>query len=101
MRHDDDYIHDYKDFWADLVEDEQGNLDRDKVARELSDYHFVMGQVSQVYCWITNDRLSKPTYYARDVISVYEENVEQRINDAIDDFLSDYDIPDPRKEETA
>ena len=48
-----DYEKTYNDFWKDLVEDDNGSLNRDKVMRELADYHNVMQQVSLVYDDIT------------------------------------------------
>jgi hypothetical protein len=91
-----DYEEIYDDFWKAIVEDENGVLNLDQVKRELADFRMVMEEVRSVYSWITDGRMSKCTYMARDVIREAEEVAEQHIQEAIEDFLHDYDIPDPR-----
>lgn len=68
-----DYMKVYNEFWKGLVTDEQGNLDLDKVARELYDYHIVMGEVGEVYEHVTGGRLSKPNTAAHHVTSYADE----------------------------
>ena len=60
------------DFWKEIVYDENGNLSEDLVAKELADYELILDEVPKVYCAVTNDRMSKPTYYAREVITMFE-----------------------------
>lgn len=83
----------WDEFWADICLNEDGSLNLDQVKRELADWHFAMGQVTEVYLHITDDMLSKPTYYAEGVIQVAEDVVQQRIEWAIEDFLHDNDLP--------
>jgi hypothetical protein len=54
-----DYLTTYRDTWADLVET-NGQLDRDKVARELHDYAVLLREVPLAYDAVTGGRLSKP-----------------------------------------
>lgn len=78
-----DYEKTYNDFWKDLVEDDNGSLNRDKVMRELADYHNVMQQVSLVYDDITGGRISKPNTMAFEVIGVAQERIDEIVNEEI------------------
>ena len=69
-----DYKEIYDRHWKEAVEDESGNLDKDKVMRELSDYWFVLGEVPKVYCHVSGNRISKPNTYASEVISEADEH---------------------------
>ena len=62
------YMQTYEDFWKELVETDD-KLDLHKVARELSDYFMVLDNVSEVYCNVTGDRVSKPNTLAGAVIA--------------------------------
>jgi hypothetical protein len=92
-----DYEEDWNDFWRDLVTDEDGTINLDLVKRELSDFRFVMTEVPKVYSHVTGGALSKPNYYASGVISAFDNYLEEVRAWTIEDFLSDYDIEDPRK----
>lgn len=72
MREINNYKKVYKEFWQDIVE-KDGELDKDAIMRELSDYHHVLQNVPKVYCAVTGNRMSKTTYYADDVISEFEK----------------------------
>lgn len=80
-----DYEQVYEDFWKELVENPDGTLNVDAVKRELSDWHFAMREVAEVYCHITNGALSKPNYYASGVIAVADEYVDRMIVEALED----------------
>ena len=84
-----DYEKVYEDFWKRIVENPDGTLNVDQVKRELADWHFSMGQVSQVYSHITGGELSKPNYYASGVIAVADENIQRLIDEAIEDWRFD------------
>lgn len=67
------------EFWKELVYTD-GKLDEEKVLNELADFSFVIGEVPKVYCAITGGRLSKPNYYADQVIAEFEDrNYDKRI----------------------
>lgn len=83
----------WREFWAPILTDEDGNVDLELVKAELFDWHFAMGQVSQVYSTITNGTLSKPNYYASGVISAYEEVQEEDFRRRLEDWLYDHDLP--------
>jgi len=77
-----DYMVQYEAFWAPIVEPE-GVLDRDQVARELSDYSVVMEEASKVYSELAG--LSKPNTAAHYILSAAEE----RYAETYADFLCD------------
>ena len=81
-----DHMADYRQFWAGLVET-GGQLDLDKVARELHDYRHVIGQVPLVYDHITGGRLTKPNYFADDVIGAAIEYEQKGTDDAVAEEL--------------
>lgn len=87
----------WDDFWAPLVTNEDGSLNLDQIKRELADWHFAMGEVAEVYCHVTGDALSKPSYFASDVIAAADEHTSQRIAWAINDFIDDNDLPEELK----
>lgn len=60
----------------------------DDVKNELRDYHFLLCNVSHVYCAITGNVLSYPNYPHRVVIAEYERNLSQQIEEAIKDEAS-------------
>jgi hypothetical protein len=90
-----DYMETYESFWADLVETGDGALNKDAVARELSDYSFLMDQVTTVYSELAD--LSKPNYHAHAILGVindrqeehYREHYAERLCDSADEAESE------------
>jgi len=76
----------YDEFWKEIIEP-NGVVDMAAVKKELYDYAFVLDQVPKVYMHVTGGAMSKPNYYAGDVIreaddhatEVYEDNVADEI----------------------
>jgi hypothetical protein len=64
-------IDNYNDFWKPILEDENGNINKDQLIKEFADFSYVMDQVPQVYCEICN--LSKLTYPAEVIINELHE----------------------------
>ena len=62
-----------------MVEDGNGNLDKDKVMRELFDYHICLEEVPKVYMAITGNQISKPYTDANYVIEA-ADNYYQILN---------------------
>ena len=82
-----DYEVAYERDWKEYIEFPDGiNLDR--VKRELVDYWDLADRVSKVYCEITGGLLSKVTYTPETVLSVWndylQDQIEQEIQDRID-----------------
>jgi hypothetical protein len=72
-----DYEKEYAEFWADIVENEDGTLNLDQIKRELSDYSTFMGEASKVYDALTGSLVSKPNARAFAVISAAEEQFQK------------------------
>ena len=53
------YQEEYNDFWRDIVENEDGTLNKDQVMRELSDYSMVMDNCAKAFYTMTDGRISK------------------------------------------
>lgn len=64
----------YDLFWKELVENEDGSLNKDAMMRELSDYKFLLDEVPKVYCYVTGEKLSKPHYKSDIVIAAFEDH---------------------------
>lgn len=63
----------YQDFWKEIVEDENGNLDIEQVKKELCDYAKMLNEVPKVYSEVTDNLLSKPLYDAETVLQIFRE----------------------------
>lgn len=66
-----DYIQEYNDFWKDIVENEDGTLNKDQVMRELSDYSMVMDNCARAYCLMTHQRISKQNTMFSEVAGIF------------------------------
>lgn len=73
-----EYMDTFEQFWESLVTDEDGNLDRDKVARELSDYDTLLRSATRVYFHATGGVVSKPFTAPQEVIAAIEANYSGR-----------------------
>ena len=73
---DEEVQREWEEFWAPIVEKE-GELDVEQVKKERYDWSKAMDEVGKVYCAITGNRLSKPTYPAEVVLGAYEEELEK------------------------
>lgn len=62
-----DYAIQFEQFWRNLITDNRGNLNEDKIARELSDYSDIMDEVSKVYSELAG--LSKPNTAAHHILA--------------------------------
>lgn len=96
-RYERDYIKDYEDFWKDIVENEDGTLNKDQVMRELSDFSMVIDNCSKAYSRMTHQNISTPTtiffeveglfeYYFIDKGYVKDDMVEILKNDNIEEL---------------
>lgn len=82
-----DYAVEFERTWRQHVTDETGNLDEDRVARELFDYGVVMEQASQVYSELAG--FSKPNTAAGYVIEYAQRQYdESRANLILHDLLA-------------
>lgn len=79
----DDYVKTYHDYWQELVEDKNGNLDKDKVMRELHDYHTLIEQVPKVYEYVTGGATANPMVLPEVIKSLADDWVQEACDDAI------------------
>ena len=77
------YVEVYEKFWASIVENHDGSLNRDAVMRELHDYYNMLEEVTKVFCHITNGRISKPNTLASAVIPVADDCIEETIRNIL------------------
>jgi hypothetical protein len=79
----------YKDFWKDIVENEDGSINLEQLKKELYDFHFVIEEVPKVYMAVTNGAMSKPNYYANEVISIFNDYINEEfiLKDDLRDIL--------------
>ncbi len=68
-----EYIRKYNEYWKSGLEDKFGNINKEQLAKELSDYLNLMDNASKVYCHVTGDTLSYHTYNADTVIKVADD----------------------------
>jgi hypothetical protein len=77
----------WNEFWKDIVTNEDGTINMEQLKLELSDFHFIMGEASKVYYGVTGGRMSKPTYFANDVISVSNDYHYESYHDSVKDII--------------
>ena len=68
-----DYKKDYEEFWKGIVENAKGNLIKDQIKRELSDYKMVIENCASAYSDMTNGNISKPNTHYCHVKAYFEE----------------------------
>lgn len=66
------YQEEYNDFWKDIVENEDGTLNKDQIMRELSDYSMVMDNCARAFCTMTKQRISKQNTCFFEVEGIFE-----------------------------
>lgn len=85
----------YQEFWKDIVENEDGTLNKEQVKKELSDFSMVMDNCSSAYQEMSGSLITKPNTYFSEVLKIFQEkfwNVDF-VKDDIRDMLKDtYDI---------
>lgn len=78
------YQEEYNDFWKDIVENEDGTLNKDQVMRELSDYSMVIDNCTLAYSTMTNQAISKPNTCFCEVDAIFDEKYIQKDTAATD-----------------
>ena len=85
-----DYMETYEAHWKDIVENEDGTLNKDKVARELHDALVLQGHLSEIYCEVSDNRVSKPFTLPSVVISMYHDSLTEAAGEAIDELIAGF-----------
>jgi hypothetical protein len=73
-------------YWDDLLF-RNGVVDKNQVKREMIDYVHLMDTVSEVYCELTGNVLSKTGYAARTVIEVHDERCTNGYDEDLEDIV--------------
>ena len=71
-----DYQVVYENFWKEIVEDENGIVNMDQVARELADFRVMIDNVPRIYEEISG--LSKPLTDPKYILAALEERYVRR-----------------------
>ena len=79
------------EFWKDIVCNEDGTVNIEQLKKELCDFSLMIGEAPKVYSAETGGMLSKQTYYADTVISVFNERYGEK-DDAVDYLVDDWDL---------
>ncbi|WP_295823204.1 hypothetical protein [uncultured Deinococcus sp.] len=77
---------DRRTFWLPIIAP-GGVVDVEQVLLELGDYSHVLTEVPKVYDAVTGGRMTKPLYFARDVIAAYEDGVTTDVSNAETELL--------------
>jgi hypothetical protein len=88
------YLKTFQEFWAAIVQRPDGTLNFAQIARELADYHDLIGRVSEVYSSVTGGRISKPNTLAAAVIAQAEDYTDEAVGTAIDDLIREIEDQD-------
>lgn len=86
----------YDEFWKELVENEDGTLNKEAIQNELYDFKFLIEQVPLVYDNVTGGRISKPNTYASEVINAADDLYDAKYTEGYEDALEEYGIQVPK-----
>lgn len=79
------------EFWKGIVCNEDGTINIDQLKKELCDFSVMINEVPKVYCEVTGNAMSKPLYYADDVIAMFNEKYGNKAA-SVDYLADDWDI---------
>lgn len=74
----------FKGFWEDIVGPEN-NLNVEQIKKELHDFACLIDNISKVYSYVTDGKISKPNTDIDAVFAEYDQCVENAVNEAIAD----------------
>ena len=73
MEIDEEVEKEYQEFWKDIVENEDGTLNKEQVKKELCDFSMVMDNCTKAYIEMTCNNISKPNTYFSEVLGIFRE----------------------------
>ena len=98
MKKEKTYQEEYNDFWKDIVENEDGTLNKDQIMRELSDYSMVMDNCARAFVLMTNGAISKQNTMFFEVEGIFNSIfIEKAL--AADDLINTYLTKDMSNDE--
>ena len=80
----------YNDFWKEIVENEDGSLNKLQIMKELCDYYYVMDNCSRAYELMSGGMISKPNTHFYQVEGLFNERyIEKSLakDDLVDGVL--------------
>ena len=91
----------YEEFWKDIVENEDGTLNKEQVKKELCDFSMVMDNCSKAYMEMTRGYISKPNTYFSEVLGIFQEKFwyVENVKDDVKDMLNSCSGIDELKQE--
>jgi hypothetical protein len=89
-----DYMAVYNDHWKPIVENPDGTLNKDQVARELSDALSLCRHLTEIYAEVSNGQVSKPFTLPSVVIAMYHDSLMEAGDQAIRDLIESLDETD-------
>jgi hypothetical protein len=84
-----DYMVTYASHWQHIVENPDGSLNKDQVAREMADYLMIMEHCTEIYSEVSRSRVSKPETLPSVVIGMYHEALTEAEDDAIRSLIEE------------
>ena len=87
--HRNDYKHTFKEFWADIVMNEDGGWNFDQVKRELHDFAMVIDEVSKVYMHVTDGLFSKSTTRSEHIIGAFDCKIDDDYEEKLEWIFKD------------
>lgn len=73
MEIDEEVEKEYQEFWKDIVENEDGTLNKEQVKKELCDFSMVMDNCTKAYVEMTCNNISKPNTKFFEVLGIFQE----------------------------
>jgi hypothetical protein len=84
-----DYMQTYEEHWKPIVENEDGTLNKDQVARELHDALTLQSSLVEIYCEVSGGAVSKPFTLPSVVISMYQDSLTEAADEAVNELIDD------------
>lgn len=81
----------WEKFWKNILIDDNNQIDVKQLKKELYDYHFILDNVSKVYCEVTGDRLSYPNYSSDIVIREYNNNMDRVLEEYTQESIENFE----------
>jgi len=89
-----DYMQEYEQHWQHIVEQPDGTLNKDQVARELADALTIQRHLSEIYVEVSNGPVSKPFTLPSVVIAMYHDELTEARDEAIRELIEELEVRD-------
>ena len=86
-----DFEQKYNEFWKEIVENPDGSLNKEQIMKELADFSVLIKNLSEIYCYMTGNMVSKPMVNSSVIIQICEEQLQESYQRGYEDAMSDVD----------